>query len=205
MLVSSMAHDTAIDHDGLALMNPPWLRLGALMSAVAGASATGPASVSIPSIPGTLTMDGITDEAAWHGARPVTLIPSEFGLPFPAGGETCISTQGAYLCLSARIPEPDRVVAHSSGRDPKLWAEGLITWTFRIHAAALCHNLNISLAVNPLGAWRFQNAATMEPPEGGEEVLVAAHIGAGERSQSQPWPRERHSGRRGLHRRRVGM
>ncbi|HKW96163.1 MAG TPA: acetylxylan esterase [Bryobacteraceae bacterium] len=138
------------------------------------------APVTIPPISGSLAIDGALDDPAWRDALVLPLSTTEFADPFPAGGESRVAVRGAYLCLSARIPEPGRVVAHSTGTNPNWWAEDLVSWTFRIHSAATRRNLTVELTVNPLGAYRFQNAATREPLAGAEKILAAARLGAGE-------------------------
>ena len=96
------------------------------------AFAADPIFLTIPSMSGPLNVDGNLDDTAWQGARILPLASSEFGSPFPAGGEARVATRGPYLCLSARIPEPARVVAHSTGRNPNWWSEDLITWNIRV-------------------------------------------------------------------------
>jgi len=145
--------------------------LGALFLSVAGTLAAEPVFLTIPSISGPLAVDGNLDEAAWQGARILPLVSSGFGSPFPSGGEAHVATRGAYLCLSARIPEPDRIVAHSTGRNPNWWSEDIITWNIRAQDTANRGHLNLSLTVNPLGAYSLP---------GTDGLLVATHLGAGE-------------------------
>lgn len=145
-----------------------------LLLSAACAFAADPAAVTIPSVSGPLAIDGKLDDAAWNDARVLPLASSALHAPFPDGGETRVAVRGAYLCVSARIPETGPVVAHSTGSNPNWWSEDLVTWTFRVQNAALRRNLSLSLAVNPLGAYRFQNAATLEPFRGAEKILVAA-------------------------------
>jgi dienelactone hydrolase len=146
----------------------------------ASALAAETVSILIPSVSGPLAIDGKLDDAAWQSARVLGLASSEFGPPFPVGGEVRIAARGKYLCLSARIPEPDRPVAHSTGRNPDWWSEDLIIWTFRVYDGGLRRNVHVSLAVNPLGAWRFQNSITLEPLKGAETVLVAVNRDSGQ-------------------------
>jgi hypothetical protein len=126
------------------------LHLAVLSVCAASAFAADTSSIKIPSVSGAPTIDGKPDEPAWQGARVLPLASSEFGAPFPAGGETRVATRGAYLCLSAHIPEPDRVVAHSTGRNPDWWSEDLMTWNIRVQDTAVRRHLSLSLSVNPL-------------------------------------------------------
>src|SRR6185295_1810583 len=155
------------------------LPFGVLYLIASAAFATDPVFVTIPSTSGPLAIDGKLDDAAWHGSRMFPLTSSEFGSPFPAGGEVRIATRGAYLCVSARIPEPGRVVAHSTGRNPNWWQEDLITWNIRVQDSATRRHPNLSFTVNALGAYRVQGATGMASLEG-EKVLVASNTGVDE-------------------------
>ena len=165
------------------------LRLALFLGCAGSAFAAGAASFTIPSVSGALTIDGKPDEPAWQGARVLTLSSSEFGSPFPAGGEARIAIRGTYVCLSAHIPEPDRVVAHSTGRNPDWWSEDLITWNIRVQDTAVRRHLSLSLSVNPLGAFRLLGAAGVASLEGG--LLVAANLGSGEWTVEAAIPLER--------------
>lgn len=152
--------------------------------------AADPVFVTIPSISGALVIDGRLDDAAWERSRVFPLTSSEFSSPFPEGGEIRIATRGAYLCLSARIPEPNRVIAHSTGRNPNWWQEDLVTWNIRVQDTAARRHPNLSFTVNALGAYRVQGASGMESLEG-EKVLVASKIGAKEWAVEAAVPLER--------------
>jgi hypothetical protein len=80
--------------------------------------------------------------------------------------------------LSARIPERGRIVAHSTGRNPEWWSEDVITWNIRAQDTTLPRHVNLSLTVNPLGAYRVQRADGLET--GTEKLLVATHLDAAE-------------------------
>lgn len=176
--------------DKFAAMRPSRLPLAVLYLIASAAFAADPVFVTIPSISGPLAIDGKLDDAAWQGSRVFALTSSEFGSPFPAGGEFRIATRGAYLCVSARIPEPGRVVAHSTGRNPNWWQEDLITWNIRVQDSAARRHPNLSFTVNALGAYRLQGATGIESLEG-EKVLVASKTGAGEWSVEAAIPLER--------------
>jgi dienelactone hydrolase len=160
---------------------------------VASAFAAEPVFLTIPSISGPLTIDGKLDDAAWQGAHVLPLASSEFGSLFPAGGEARVATRGGYLCLSARIPEMDRIVAHSTGRNPTWWSEDLITWNIRVQDTTVRRHLSLSLTVNPLGAYGIQGTGGLESLEAGgaEKLLVATHLAAGEWTAEAAIPLER--------------
>jgi hypothetical protein len=172
-------------------MNQGSLKLRVLLLCTATALGAEAPSVTIPSISGALTIDGQPDEPVWQGARVFPLVSSEFGSPFPAGGEARIATRGGYLCLSARIPEPDRVVAHSTGRNPNWWSEDLVTWNIRAQDTAVRRHLSLSLTVNPVSAYRLLGADGVPSLEAGGRVLVASHLGRGEWAVEAAIPLER--------------
>jgi hypothetical protein len=86
---------------------------------------------SIPALIGPLTIDGKLDEVFWQSARTVTLTNREID-QFGQGGEARIAVRGKYLCLSARVPESERLVAHSTGINPTWWKEDMIVWSLGI-------------------------------------------------------------------------
>ncbi len=113
------------------------------------------APLRIPSTAGPLTIDGVPDEPLWQPALALPFRAPEFGVAFQDGGEARIVLRGGYVCVSARVPEPDRVVARSTGANPTWWREDLIVWEFRTRAPK-GGNRVFSLSVNPLGAWRVE-------------------------------------------------
>jgi dienelactone hydrolase len=165
--------------------------LGVLLLWTAGVFAADSESIAIPVISGALTIDGKPDEAAWQSVHTLSLTSSEFGSPFPAGGEAKVATCGMYLCLSARIPEPHRIVAHSTGRNPTWWLEDLVTWNIRVRDNALSRQLNLSLTVNAVGAFRIDGASGIGALEAQGKVLAAARVGAGEWTAEAAIPLER--------------
>ena len=172
-------------------MKPGCVRLAVLLLCAAGEFAGDAPSLTIPSVSGALAIDGKPDEPAWQGARVLALASSEFGAPFPAGGEARIATRGAYLCLSARIPEPDRVVAHSTGRNPAWWSEDLITWNIRVQDTAVRRRLSLSLSVNPVGAYSLQGTGGLASLERTGGVLVATSLDSGAWTVEAAMPLER--------------
>jgi len=84
--------------------------------------------------------------------------------------------RGNYLCFSARLPEPDRVVAHSTGRNPNWWSEDVVTWNIHVHDNQARRNLNLSLTVNALGANRLEGASGVKWLEGDDKVLAASRV-----------------------------
>ena len=133
--------------------------------------------MTIPSASGAVIIDGKLDDAEWKIAKVIGLPPIE---SFGAGGEVRLAVCGSYLCMSARLPEPDRVVAHSAGRNPNWWSEDLVTWNIRVHDRRLRRNLNLSLTVNALGAFRLDGAAGVQSLDGDGKVLAASRVGPGE-------------------------
>lgn len=87
--------------------------LGLLALAVASG-----ATLKIPSASGPLTIDGKIDERIWQDARVLALSPAGFGAPFPEGGESRMAVRGSYVCLSARLPEPNGSWLSPSGAIP---------------------------------------------------------------------------------------
>ena len=132
------------------------------------------ATLTIPSADGPLTVDGRLEENIWAKAVVLQIQPKEFGAPFPAGGEMRAVLRRGYLCLSARLPENGRIVAKSIGRNPVWWREDLVIWTFRFHSSD-GHNRNLTLTVNPLGAYRVETTGESSDPRQG--VQASASIG----------------------------
>ena len=132
---------------------------GFLLAALACSAA----NVSFPEASGPLTIDGAANEEIWRHAR-------EFALAPAGGGEFRAMLREGYLCLSARIPEEGRVVAHSTGANPAWWSEDLLVWRLRVPVNG--RNVMVSVAVNPAGAWRVE-------PEPDIGVLAAARIERG--------------------------
>src|SRR5215831_15094260 len=147
-------------------MNKAWVLLGiiALCNAAWGGDS---AEVTIPAGSGSLIVDGKLDDALWQASRVLPLSSPDHSLM--PGGEVRIATRGTYPCMSARLPEPDRVVAHSTGRNPNWWAEDFVIWNLRVHSSA-GRNLNLSLTVNPFGAYELKGSDAIQ-------VFVAATTG----------------------------
>ena len=86
-----------------------------------------------------------------------TLVPAESGVPADLGGDVRIEQRGAYLLLTARMPEPGgKVLARSMGRNP-VWEkdalaapelEDRVRWRIR------CNQRWFEIEVNPWGAYR---------------------------------------------------
>lgn len=172
-------------------MKPSRLDLGVFILCATSAFAGDSIFLTIPSMSGPLTVDGRLDEPTWQSARILLLGSSEFGAPFPAGGEARVATRGPFLCLSARIPEPARIVAHSTGRNPNWWSEDLITWNIRVQDTEVRRHLSLSLTVNPAGAYRILGAAGVESLEVPGRILVATHLAEGEWTVEAAIPVER--------------
>lgn len=95
------------------------------------------------------------DETIWTEAAVLPLQPAEVGTPFPAAGEMRVVVRRGYLCLSARVPETGRIVAKSTGRDPRWVREDQVVWRFRYNLPVGGHRL-LTLIVNPLGAYSVE-------------------------------------------------
>lgn len=109
-------------------------------------------ALNIPALSGSLTIDGKLDDTFWQSARTLSLTNREID-NFGKGGEASIAVRGGYLCLSAQIPESDRLVAHSTGINPTWWREDMIVWSLRYKSPITHLNTYATLAANPLGAF----------------------------------------------------
>jgi dienelactone hydrolase len=134
------------------------------------------ATLEIPSATGPLRIDGKIEEPIWQQARVLALGPAGFAAPFPQGGETRMVIRGRYLCVSARMSEPDRVVAYSVGRDPAWGREDLVTWRFDFRTVKGRNRL-VALSVNPLGGYRVDYSVPADVPEAARRALAAASVG----------------------------
>jgi hypothetical protein len=122
---------------------------------------------------GPLTIDGLVDEDIWKQAAVLPIQATDYGAPFPQGGETRAMVRGRYLCLSARLPEAGQVVARSTGENPDFWREDLIIWT--VHFRDFATTLTIS--INPLGAYRVD--ASRLPHNWSDRPLSESVLGPG--------------------------
>ena len=121
----------------------------------AGSSDTLPAistTLNIPAVTGSLTIDGKLNDAFWQSA-PTQTLTNPASDPFGQGGEARIAVRGDYLCLSARIPESDRLVTRSTGINPTWWQEDMIVWRLRYTSPISHENVSATLVANPLGAF----------------------------------------------------
>ena len=146
-----------------------------LLILLTGAAASA-ATLTIPRAGGPLTIDGSLDDPPWRQARVLPLSAADFGAPFPEGGETRVLIHGGFLCVSARLPEPDRVVAYSAGRDPAFGREDLIAWRFRIRPAKGASQ-TIAVSVNPLGGFRVESSSPSVLPGAAQQAQAAAVVG----------------------------
>jgi len=139
------------------------------------AAAAGAATWTIPRGSGPLAIDGSLEDAPWRQARVLPLAAADFGAPFPEGGETRILIHGHSLCFSARLPEPDRVVAFSTGRDPAWGREDLISWRFSIRPPN-GRSQTIVVSVNPLGGLRVESTVPADLPGAAGHAAAAASV-----------------------------
>ena len=126
----------------------------------------------------------------WQSALHLTLINPDNDF-FGSGGEARIAVRENYLCLYTRIPESNRLIAHSTGINPSWWREDLIIWMIRYQAPSSKRNTVLVLAVNPFGAYSLgsvrdiynisgNDLLTSPPIEWIADILVAAEIGKDE-------------------------
>ena len=139
------------------------------------------ANLRVPAARGPLTVDGVPDEEIWQQATVLPVHSADFGAPFPAGGELRAVVRGAYLCLSARLPETSRVVARSTGLNPAWWREDLVIWS--LHFKSFSTYLNVS--INPLGGYSVEGIGVSVPLQ---SVLASASIGLHEWSAEAAIP-----------------
>jgi len=150
-------------------------------------------TLNIPAVPDPLAIDGKLNDAFWQYAHILPLTNRTID-HFGQGGEARVAVRGDYLCLSARIPESDRLVAHSTGINPTWWREDMIVWMFRYKSPITNLNMSVAIAANPLGAlslWKASGSGTSNtrayplenegtPVEWSNNVLIAAVIGQAE-------------------------
>jgi dienelactone hydrolase len=158
-------------------MDRRFLRWGLLYLCGCAVWAGDAASIVIPSVSSNLIIDGKLDDAFWRNAQVLALSSPA---SIVAGGETRVAMRGNYLCFSARLPEPDRVVAHSTGRNPNWWSEDVVTWNIHVHDNQARRNLNLSLTINALGANRLEGASGVKWLEGDDKVLATSRVAGGE-------------------------
>ena len=108
-------------------------------------------TLNIPASTGPLYIDGKLDDVFWKSACTLLLINPEID-HFGKGGEVRFAVRGDYLCMSAGIPESDRVVARSTGINPTWWREDMIVWRFRYKSPITNLERSVTLTINPLGA-----------------------------------------------------
>lgn len=108
-------------------------------------------STGIPIVSGELTIDGKINDEFWQSARILQLENPET-VHSCEGGEIRIAVRGNYLCVSAMIPDANRLVARSSGLNPTWAREDMIAWRLKYQSPLNRKTVFATLAVNPLGA-----------------------------------------------------
>ena len=147
-------------------------------------------TLTIPSVSGPLSIDGKLDEVIWQSAFPISL-KNKGNDRFGEGGDTKIAVRDGYLCLSARIPESERLIVRSTGINPSWWREDMIRWMFRFNSPSTRSNMVVLLTINPFGAFSLGSVKdiyninrneflTLSPLKWSNEILVAAKIGQDE-------------------------
>ena len=150
------------------------MRFAAILLFCAGSMAA--ATLRIPAVAGTITVDGRLDEPLWRDAQSLPLNSPDYGAAFPAGGEVSVAVCGAHMCLAARIPESGRIIAISQGRSPAWWREDLIAWTFAVNFKN--RGRRLTLTVNPLGAYGAES--TSPDPGVMDGVMATSRAGTNE-------------------------
>ncbi|MCW5977465.1 MAG: acetylxylan esterase [Bryobacteraceae bacterium] len=99
------------------------------------------------------------------------LTPVAPGVPGERGGEVHARQEGAYLRLTARLPEPGgKALARSAGRNP-VWErdaveapelEDRVRWNLRYESATGTARA-LTLEINPLGAYRIEEHGQLLP------------------------------------------
>src|SRR5712692_9100436 len=128
-----------------------------------------------------LVLDGKIDEAFWQAVPGQKLAPAEAGIPADLGGEIRVGLHGAHLCLAGRLPEPGgKILARSIGRNP-IWekdalespeVEDRLLFLLRYKSVGGIER-NLSIAVNPWGACRVEEAGKTLPDAA---ILRAAEV-----------------------------
>jgi dienelactone hydrolase len=127
-------------------------------------------TLNIPVVTGGMTIDGKPEEELWQSAyaQPLTNPGiTEFG----EGGEGGIAIRGNYLCLSARVPEAERLVARSTGMNPGWTREDMVIWRIRSKSPVTNQNTYVILAMNPLGAYSLHPGNYYNSTNTAEEVI----------------------------------
>jgi hypothetical protein len=125
-----------------------------------------------------VVIDGELNEPLWQHLPAAKLAPSQDGVPASMGGEVRAAIKGAYLYLSARLPEPNGHVMASSMRFDPVWersAEARRIAFFHLYGGApegedyvryfirVYNENDWMVQVSPLGAysinWRWTGGA----------------------------------------------
>lgn len=146
-------------------------------------------TLDIPAVMGAMKIDGNPEENVWESAQRLPLANPGIAA-YGEGGEGRVATRGNYLCLSARIPEAERLVARSTGANPAWTREDMVIWRIRSRSPLTNQNSYVILAMNPLGAFslfpgNYYNSSNTSqeviktdatPLTWGTDVLAAAAI-----------------------------
>ena len=127
-------------------------------------------TLNIPAVTGAMTIDGTPEEGVWQSAHTQSL--TNRGIDdFGEGGEARIATRGNYLCLSARVPEAERLVARSTGINPVWRREDMVIWRIRSKSPITSQNTYVILAANPLGAFSLHSGNYYNSSNTSDEVI----------------------------------
>lgn len=108
-------------------------------------------TLKIPALSSALNIDGRIDDEFWQSARILSLKNPDIVYP-GEGGVVRIAVRGNYLCLSAVIPDSNRLVARSTGINAAWEREDLIAWRLKYQSPISSKTAFVTLAINPFGA-----------------------------------------------------
>ena len=130
-------------------------------------------TLNIPALTGEMTIDGKPEEEFWQSAYAQPLANPGI-TDFGEGGHARIATRGDYLCLSASLPEDERLVARSTGINPAWRREDMVIWRIRSKSPVTNRNTYVILAANPFGAISLHSGNYYNASNTSDEVITAS-------------------------------
>jgi dienelactone hydrolase len=130
-----------------------------------------------------LVIDGNLGDPAWEGVPQLQMRATEPGVPQELGGHIRVVLRGSDLILAAMCPEPGgKVLARSVGRNPS-WEKdsaGSLEVEDRLQYSVVYKSVggierNLTLAVNPWGAYRIEQDGVAVPAEIRAAALVTSN------------------------------
>lgn len=131
---------------------------------------TNPIALNIPSVSKSLLIDGTLEDEFWKSV-PVLALTNPENIYSGEGGEVRVGIRGNYLCLSAKIPHDNHLVARSTGINPTWEREDMIAWRLKYESPKTRNNVFAILAINPLGAVSLFTGATHYHGSIGDDVI----------------------------------